>query len=76
MATVTVSIPVEPRVARAFAGAPTKKKRKLQLLLSLRLQELTISPPRPLKTVMDDVGRKAKTRGMSRAVLDALLHVG
>lgn len=48
--------------------------RKLQLLLSLRLQELTALPGRPLPQVMDEIGAAAKTQGLTPQILDSLLH--
>ncbi|MGD0093678.1 MAG: hypothetical protein ABSE73_27525 [Planctomycetota bacterium] len=74
METATLSIEVEASAAEAFAAAPAEEKRKMQLLLSLRLRELTSLPRRPLKTIMDDIGRKAEARGMNPGVLDSILH--
>jgi hypothetical protein len=74
MATATISLEVDPDTARAFAAATPEERRKLQLLLSLRLRELTAHPARPLKEVMDDIGRYAEARGLTPEILESLLR--
>jgi hypothetical protein len=74
MATTTISLEVDADSARAFLAAPAEGRRKLQLLLSLRLRELTARPARPLNEVMDDVGREAEARGLTPETLDSLLR--
>jgi hypothetical protein len=70
----TIAVPVDPDTARAFAQASDEEQRKLKLLLSLRLRELTSAPGRPLGEVLDEVGRKAEARGMTPQVLESLLN--
>ena len=74
MATATISLDVDADAARAFAAASAEDRRKLQLLLSLRLLELTARPARPLNEVMDDICRYAEARDMTPELLDSLLH--
>lgn len=74
MATATISITVDADAARAFSGAPTEERRKLQLLLSLRLRELTVTPGRPLQEIMNDMGAYAEAQGLTAEVLESLLH--
>ena len=74
MATATISIEVDADTARTFAAAPVEDRRKLQLLLSLRLRELTSRPARPLKEVMDEIGRDAEARGLTPEILKSLLR--
>jgi hypothetical protein len=74
MASATISIEVDPDTARAFAEAPAEERRKLQLLLRLRLRELTTTPARPLKQIMDEIGREAEARGLTPEILESLLH--
>jgi hypothetical protein len=73
MPTATISLEVDAEAARAFAAASAEERRKLQLLLGLRLQELTSRPARPLKQVMDEMGRYAEERGMTPETLESLL---
>ncbi len=74
MATATIAIEVDAEAARAFAQATAPERRKLQLLLSLRLQELTAGPARPLREVMDEIGAQAEARGLTPEILESLLH--
>ncbi len=45
----------------------------MQALLSLWLRELTAGEIPPLQQVLDEVGRKAKDRGLTPEMLDSLL---
>jgi hypothetical protein len=74
MATSTISIEVDPETARAFSEAPAEERRKLQLLLRLRLRELTSVPVRSLKEIMDEIGSQAESRGLTPEILPLLLH--
>jgi hypothetical protein len=74
MATSTISIEVDADAARAFAEASAEEQRKFQLLLSLRLRELTTRPPRPLKEIMDEIGNRAEALGLTPEILESLLH--
>jgi hypothetical protein len=73
MATETITIRVDSEAARAFATASTEEQRKIQLLLSLRLQDLTKSPRKPLQAIMDEIGQRAEARGLTPAILESLL---
>lgn len=70
----TISIEVDADSARAFAAASEEDRRRLQLLLGLRLRELTARPPRPLNEIMDDAGRHAESQGLTPEVLEGLLR--
>jgi len=74
MATATISLEVDADTARAFSAASAEERRKMQLLLSLRLRELTARPARPLKEVMDEIGRHAEARGLTAEILETLLR--
>jgi hypothetical protein len=74
MAITTISLEVDADSARAFSTASVADRRKLQLLLSLRLRELTARPARPLKEVMDEMGREAEARGLTPDILESLLR--
>ena len=73
MNTTSISIEVDEDSARAFSRASAEEQRKLQLLLALRLRELTAAPPRPLKDVMDETGAHAEARGLTPELLESLL---
>lgn len=74
METATISIEVDAKAARAFAGASAAERGKLQVLLDLRLRELVSGPQRSLKEVMDDIGAQAAERGLTPEILETLLH--
>jgi len=74
MPTATISIQVDEEAAKAFAAAPTEEQRKIELLLRLRLHDLTLGPQRPLKVVMDEIGEQAEARGLTPELLESLLR--
>jgi len=74
MATATITIQVDAEAAKAFAEASPEEQRKIQLLLSLRLQDLTAAPGKSLKTVMDEIGTRAEARGLTPEILESLLR--
>jgi hypothetical protein len=74
MATATIALEVDADTARAFSAASAEDRRKMQLLLNLRLRELTTRLGRPLKEVMDEIGQYAEARGLTPEILEALLR--
>ncbi len=74
MATANISLEVDADTARAFSAASPEERRKLELLLSLRLRELTVRPARSLREIMDEIGQEAESRGMTPEVLEKLLR--
>jgi hypothetical protein len=74
MATATISLEVDADTAQAFSTASSEDRRKLELLLRLRLRELTARPARPLKEIMDEIGRDAEARGLTPEILESLLR--
>ena len=73
MPTMNITIEVDESAARAFADASPEEQRKLQVLLSLRLQELTAPPGRTLQEVMDDISIEAEAKGLTPEILETLL---
>jgi hypothetical protein len=69
----SITIPVDPQTARAYDSAAPNEKRKIQVLLTLWLQELTSADAKPLEQVLEEVGRRAKERGLTQELLDSLL---
>ena len=74
MGTANITIEVDEATARAFAKASPSKQQKLQLLLSLRLQELADKPGGTLQSVMDETGRADESRGLTPEILENLLR--
>jgi hypothetical protein len=73
MTNPTITIPLDPQTARAYEYAGPEEKRKIQALLSLWLRELVDGEYRSLQQVLDDVGQKAKARGLTTEMLDSML---
>jgi hypothetical protein len=73
MAIPSITIPLDPQTARAYDSASPEEKRKIQALLSLWLRELAAGDCPSLQQVLDEVGNKAKARGLTPEVLDSLL---
>jgi len=73
MANPTITIPLDPETARAYDSADPEEKRKIQALLSLWLRELAAGEYPSLQQVLDEVGRKATTRGLTPEMLNSLL---
>ena len=73
MGTASITIEVEETAARAFGETSPGERQKLQLLLSLRLQELTATPGKLLQAVMDEIGSAAEARGLTPEILETLL---
>jgi hypothetical protein len=76
MATAALTIQVSEEAARAFTQVSPEDQRKIQLLLDLRLRDLTVSLPsrKSLQTVMDEIGKNAAARGLTPATLESLLN--
>ncbi len=74
MATATISIEVDADTARVFSEASAEEQHKLQLLLGIRLRELTAGPTRPLRDIMDEIGARAEARGLTPEILESLLY--
>ena len=73
MQTEEITIRVDPEAARAYRTAPEEQRRKLDLLLSLRLRDAVCSDG-SLKELMRDISRKAKERGLTPEMLEAILN--
>ncbi len=70
---VTVKIPLDNETAKIYEKAPLADKKKIQLLMSLWLREFE-KPSVTLDKLMDDIARKAKKRGLTPKVLEAILN--
>lgn len=70
----TISIPVDLAMATSFASTPPEERQKLELLLRLRLKELTTKPSRPLQTIIDEIGASAEAKGLTSEQLSEMLR--
>ena len=73
MQTEEITIRVDPEAARTYRAASEQERRQLDLLLSLRLQDV-LRPSGSLKDLMRDISRKAQERGLTPEILEAILN--
>jgi hypothetical protein len=74
MAKTTIAIPVDATTAQIYLTASPADRQKMQMLLRLRLRELTEMPHQSLSEVMDQIGAQAKERGLTPEILEDLLR--
>ena len=74
MADAMITIPVDADTARAYQAASADDQKKIQLLLRLRLRELTTTPSISLHDLMDQIGVEAEARGLTPEILETLLR--
>jgi hypothetical protein len=65
----TISIAVDADAAQTFCQASTEERRRLEILLRLRLRELTVGQARPLKQIMDEIGTEARAQRADAGVI-------
>ena len=68
-----ITIRVDPELARAYEAATPDERRKIDLLFSLRLKQVT-GPADSLERVMREISEKAQARGLTEEELDELLR--
>ena len=73
MPVTSISIPLDNETAQAFTRASAEDQQKLRLLLSVWAREFVVSQ-RPLKTIMDELGGKARARGLTPEILESQLN--
>lgn len=73
MDTREITIRVDAEAAEAYAAASTEEREKIDLLLSLRLSQVT-GPSDSLEKVMQETSEAARRRGLTEEKLDELLR--
>ena len=76
METTPITIEVDSAAAKIYAAATPAEQWKMQVLLSLRLQDITAEPSRPLREVIDEMSRRAAERGLTPEILESILRDG
>lgn len=67
----TITIQVNPEIAKAYQEINSTRREKLEFLFSILLkQELD---NRSLSQIMDDIGYKAQERGLTPEILESIL---
>ena len=67
-----ITISVDADAANAYYSASEEHRRKLDLILNLRLRDVTNSP-KSLKKIMDKISRNAQKRGLTPELLENIL---
>ena len=74
METTPITIEVDAAAAKIYAAATPEEQRGIQVLLSLRLQDLTDGTARPLREVIDEMSSRAAERGLTPEILESILQ--
>lgn len=74
MSTENISITVDADAARSFFEARPEERRKMEILLDLRLRELTSKDARCLKEIMDEIGSQAEAKGLTPEMVESMLR--
>lgn len=74
METKKITIEVEADAARAYESTSPEKRRKIDALLSLQLDETVHEDEGSLKDIMHEMSREAKQRGLTPEILQSILN--
>ena len=67
-----ITVSVDPDVADVYRSASDDDRRKLDLLINLRLREVT-APGSSLRTLLLEISRDARRRGLTPEILQFIL---
>lgn len=73
MDTREITIKVDAKAADGYAAASAEERKKIDLLLSLRLSQVT-GPSESLEQIMRETSAEARARGLTERELDELLR--
>jgi len=73
MKTEEITINVDREMANVYRNASSGDRRKLDLLLNLKLTDLT-SSKESLKEIMSKISNKAQKRGLTQDILRLMLN--
>jgi len=68
-----ITIPLDPQTAKAYDALSPDQKSKIHALLVLRLRGLTSEQTPQLERILNEVGQRAKARGLTQQILESLL---
>ena len=67
-----ITVSVDSDVASLYRSSSVKDRRKLDLLVNLRLRDVT-SSGKPLRETMREIGRNAQRHGLTPDILQSIL---
>ena len=70
--TEQITVSVDSDVANRYRSASNKERRKLDLLINLRLRDVTESE-KSLRDTMLEISRNARQRGLTPEILQSIL---
>jgi hypothetical protein len=73
MPDLTITIPLDAQTARAYSADSPEEKKKMEALVSLWLRALAAGQYPSLQKVLDAIGQKAESRGLTPEILESLL---
>ena len=76
MSTEVINVEVDSEAARVFNSASAEEREKLQVLLGIWLKEFARADLSSLKETMDEISRKAQSRGLTPEVLETTFGSG
>ncbi len=74
MANTPITIEVDAEAAKVYACSSPEDQKKIQLLLSLHLRDLTLKPRRSIFEVMDELAAEAEANGLTPEILESILR--
>lgn len=73
MSTEAITLEIDSEAAQVFKTASTEEQEKLQILLGIWLKEYARADAASLKETMDEISRKARSRGLTPEILESIL---
>ena len=67
-----ITVSVDSEVAEIYRSASVTDRRKLDLLVNLRLRDVT-GPGKSLQKIMHEISRNARARGLTPDILQSIL---
>jgi hypothetical protein len=73
MVTEPITLQIEVDAARAFRSASADEQEKLQTLMGVLLKQYAKTDATSLKRTMDEIGERAREKGLTPELLDSIL---
>ena len=74
MSTEAITLEIDAEAAQAFKSVSAAEREKLQVLLGIWLKEYAKADAASLKETMDELSRKAASRGLTPEILESILE--